>query len=139
MIVLDTNIISEMMRPAPVASVKAWIDSQPEASFFTTAVCEAEILYGLAILPDGRRKSDLIEYAEAVFAEDLADRVLPFDRAAARAYATIASAIRGAGHGFDTSDIQIAAIARVHGFAVATRNVRHFAGCGIELINPFAP
>ena len=139
MIVLDTNIISETMRPRPNPDVLAWMASHPGGAFYTTAIVEAEILYGIAKLPTGRRRTDLMGEVKSFFADDLAGRVLPFDRVAAAAYATIAAALRAAGRGFDTSDIQIAAIANVHGFALATRNTRHFTDCGIELIDPFAP
>lgn len=139
MIILDTNVISEAMRPVVDASVTAWLLAQWGGDLFTTTVSEAEILYGIALLPDGRRKRGLRDEVRSFFDEDMADRVLPFDREAAGAYATIAAGLRAAGRGFDTSDVQIAAIAQAHGFSVATRNVRHFSGCGIEVINPFEP
>ena len=139
MIVLDTNIISETMRPEPNSEVVAWMANHWGGALYTTTVTEAELLFGIAKLPEGRRRSGLLREATSFFTNDLADRVLPFDRAAAAAYATIAAGLRSLGRGFDTSDIQIAAIANVHGFALATRNTRHFTDCGIELIDPFTP
>ena len=139
MIVLDTNIISETMRPEPNSKVVAWMANHWGGDLYTTTITEAELLYGIAKLPEGRRRRGLLTEARSFFANDLAGRVLPFDRAAVAAYVTIAAGLRSLGRGFDTSDIQIAAIARVHGFAVATRNIRHFTDCGIELIDPFTP
>lgn len=138
MIVLDTNVISEMMRLAPDPVAKGWLDSQPEETIYTTAVCEAELRFGIAILPDGRRKRGFEDEAAAFFSDDMISRVLPFDRAAALEYSVMAAGLRAAGRGFATADVQIAAIARAHGFALATRNVRDFAGCGVEVIDPFA-
>ena len=137
MIILDTNVISEMMRPEPHPEVVTWMASHWGGALYTTAITEAELLYGIEILPKGRRRTGLLREAKSFFSNDLAGRILSFDRNAAAAYATIASGLRAIGRGFDTSDIQIAAIARAHGFALATRNTRHFTDCGIELIDPF--
>ncbi len=139
MIVLDTNIISEMMRPGPHPDVINWIAGHWGGVLYTTTITEAELLYGIARLPEGRRRNGLLRETISFLKNDLAGRILPFDRDAATAYATIASGLRIIGRGFDTSDIQIAAIAQSHGFAVATRNTRHFTDCGIELIDPFTP
>jgi len=138
-IVLDTNIISETMRPEPNSKVVAWMANHWGGDLYTTTITEAELLYGIAKLPEGRRRRGLLTEARSFFANDLAGRVLPFDRAAAAAYVTIATGLRSSGRGFDTSDIQIAAIVSVHGFALATRNTRHFTDCGIDLIDPFTP
>jgi predicted nucleic acid-binding protein len=137
MIVLDTNVLSEAWRPAPSPVVMGWMRSQPAAALFTTAITEAELLYGIALLPESKRRRSLEGVVALVFAVDLAGRVLPFDSAAAREYADIAAARRRAGRPIAEADAQIAAIARSRGAAVATRNIEDFAGCGIELISPW--
>jgi toxin FitB len=137
MIVLDTNVLSETWRPNPSPRVMDWMRSQPAAALFTTTISEAELLYGIALLPDGKRRRSLTSVVSAIFAEDLVDRVLPFDSAAAREYAAIAAARRLAGRPISQADAQIAAIARSRGAAVATRNVEDFAGCGITVIGPW--
>jgi toxin FitB len=137
MIVLDTNVLSETLRPNPADSVKAWIESQPSDSLFTTAITEAEILYGLALMPAGRRRTALQHAVAAIFAEDFAGRVLPFDSAAARAFAVLAAVRRQSGHPIAEFDAQIAAIASSHGAAVATRNIGDFINCGVKVISPW--
>jgi toxin FitB len=137
LIVLDTNVLSEMMRPAPDATVAAWISARPASSLFTTTVTQAEILYGLALLPSTRRRKRLEAAVSEIFATDLAGRVLPFDQAAARSYAEIAAARRKAGRPLAQFDAQIAAIARSRGADVATRNVTDFEGCGIDVTDPW--
>lgn len=137
MIVLDTNVLSEMMRPDPDATVAAWISARPASSLFTTTVTQAEILYGLALLPSTRRRRLLEAAVSEIFATDLAGRVLPFDQAAARSYAEIAAARRRAGRPLAQFDAQIAAIARSRGAGVATRNVTDFEGCGIDVTDPW--
>ena len=137
MIVLDTPIISEMMRDRPGADVLAWLDEQRTRALFVTAVTEAEVLTGIAFLPEGRRKRTLADAATRAFGELLGGRVLPFDSAAAQAYAEIAAARRAAGRPTSQSDGQIAAIARSRSMAIATRNVRDFEDMGIDLINPW--
>jgi len=138
MIILDTNVLSETLRPTPSATVLEWMRSEPALALFTTAITEAELLYGIALLPDGRRRRSLQEVVVRIFAEDLADRVLPFDRAAAHEFADIAASRRRAGRPISEADARIAAIARSRGAALATRNVEDFVGCGLELINPWA-
>jgi predicted nucleic acid-binding protein len=137
MILLDTTVISEVMRSQPDEFVRRWVKSQPPKELFTTAICEAEILYGMALLPDGRRRAALERSAAAIFGEDFAGRILPFDRAAARVFAEIAARRRAAGRPIATFDAQIAAIARSHSAAVATRNVADFSDCGIVVANPW--
>lgn len=137
MIVLDTNVISELLRPKPEGAVEAWLTDQPPASIFTTTITQAEILYGVRLFSDGKRKKELLAAIEPIFAEDFAGRVLPFDEDAADAYATLAVARRQAGRPISQFDAQIAAIAISRGAAVATRNVSDFAEIGVAVINPW--
>jgi toxin FitB len=137
MIVLDTNVLSETWRPAPSPKVLAWMRSQPMSALFTTTITEAELFYGIALLPDSKRRRALEAAVSLIFAEDLAGRVLPFDSAAAREYAGIAAARRHAGRPIAEADAQIAAIARSRGAAVATRNGEDFAGCGVTVVSPW--
>lgn len=137
MIVLDTDVLSELMRPAPSPNVQGWLAAQPTTSVFTTAVAQAEILYGVTLLPAGRRRAALEQAVEDMFDEDFVGRVLPFDQAAAQAYAKIAAERREAGRPIAQFDAQIAAIARSRGAALATRNPDDFQGCGIDVINPW--
>ena len=138
MIVLDTNVVSELLRPSPDRTVETWVADRPAADLYFSAVGEAELRYGVAILPAGRRRDALASAIEAILREDFDERILPFDSAAARAYATIAAARRAAGRTASPSDCQIAAIARSSRMAVATRNVRDFDDMGIELLDPWA-
>ena len=138
MVVLDTNVVSELMRAEPHADVLVWLDERPTRELFVTAVTEAEVRSGIAFLPDGRRRRGIAEAADRAFGGLFVGRVLPFDSAAARAYAEIAAACRAAGRPVSQADGQIAAIARSRGMAVATRNVRDFADMGIVLIDPWA-
>lgn len=137
MILLDTNILSELMRPAPSPAVMSWLAAQPAASLFISAVTEAELRYGVLLLPEGRRRADLIAALEAMLTEDFVGRILPFDSAAALAFAAIAASRRQAGKPISQFDAQIAAIARSRGAVLATRNVADFAECGVEIINPW--
>lgn len=138
MIVLDTNVISELLRPKPDGAVATWLADQPPASIFTTAITEAEILYGVRLLPDGKRKHELLAAIAPIFAEDFAGRVLPFDEDAADAYATLAVARRQIGRPISQFDAQIAAISASRGAAIATRNVADFADIGLVVIDPWA-
>ncbi|MFC5418424.1 MAG: VapC toxin family PIN domain ribonuclease [Stutzerimonas stutzeri] len=137
MVVLDTNVISELLRPKAAGAVVAWLADQPSASIFTTAITQAEIIYGVRLLPDGKRKQELLEAIEPIFAEDFAGRVLPFDEDAADAYARLAVARRLAGRPISQFDAQIGAIAASRGAAIATRNVSDFADIGVAVINPW--
>ena len=137
MIVLDTNVLSELMRAEPDARVLAWVASQPRALLCTTHINQAEILYGIAALPEGRRRAALAVAAEAVFAEDFAGRILPFGAAAAARYSDIVLARRRAGNPIEGFDALIAATALAAGAGVATRDTGGFAGCGLSLINPW--
>jgi predicted nucleic acid-binding protein len=138
MIILDTNVLSETLRPTPSARVLEWMRSEPASALFTTAITESELLYGIALLPEGRRRQSLESVVDLIFAEDLAGRVLPFDSAAAREFADIAASRRRAGRPISEADARIAAIARSRGGALATRNVGDFVGCRLELIDPWA-
>lgn len=137
MIVLDTNVISELLRPMPAGQVEAWLAAQDGATVYFTAVGEAELRHGLAILPEGRRRDDLSRAVEVILSEDFRGRILSFDRPAARSFAAIASERRAAGRLISQLDCQIAAIARANGAAVATRNTRDFAGCGVVVVDPW--
>jgi predicted nucleic acid-binding protein len=137
MIVVDTNVISELMRPNAEESVRSWTTANtPE--LHTTAVTLAEILFGLTLLPVGRRSLGLLAAADTLFGDLFSGRILPFDVDAAKEYARIAANKRQAGLGFQSFDMQIAAIARAHGAALATRNIRDFTDCGVKLIDPWA-
>ena len=138
MFVLDTNIVSELMRPAPAPKVRAWLDAQLTSDLFITAITEAEIRSGIAVLPDGERQGGLNAAAERAFGVLFAERILPFDSDAAQAYAVIAVARRVGGHPISQADCQIAAIARSRGASVATRDVGGFEGSGVEVVNPWA-
>jgi toxin FitB len=137
-IILDTNVLSETLRPAPSARVLEWMRSEPASALFTTAITEGELLYGIALLPEGRRRRSLEQVVNLIFAEDLAGRVLPFDSAAAHEFADIAADRRRAGRPISEADARIAAIARSRGAALATRNLGDFVSCGLELIDPWA-
>jgi predicted nucleic acid-binding protein len=138
MIVLDTNVLSELLRVDPDPGVGAWVEAQPPASLFTTAVTSAELRFGLAILPRGARRQALQDAVSGILEEDFAGRVLPFDEDAAQSYAAIAAARRETGQPISQFDAQIAAIAHSRGARLATRNVRDFVHCGVEVIDPWA-
>ena len=136
--ILDTNVVSELMRPSPFEIVANWVDRQISTGLYISTITEAELRYGTELLPEGRRKNGLLSTMEAMFREEFAGRILPFDRAAARAYAVIAATRRAAGLSVKHSDCQIAAIAYSVGASVVTRNVRDFEGCGVDVINPWS-
>ncbi len=137
MIVLDTNVLSETLRPVPEPSVLEWLAAQPRASLFTTAVTRGEILYGIRLLSDGKRRRGLWDAAKKIFDEDLAGHVLSFDSEAADMYAEISAARRTAGKPISQFDAMIVAMARSRGASLATRNVKDFDGCGTDVINPW--
>jgi len=134
---LDTNVISELLRPSPDPVVETWVDDRRATDLYFSAIGEAELRYGVAVLPAGRRRAALASAIEAILREDFTDRLLPFDREAARDYAEIAAMRRAAGRTVLPADSQIAAIARSRGMAIATRNVRDFENIGIEVIDPW--
>jgi predicted nucleic acid-binding protein len=136
-IILDTNVISELARINPEPNVVTWLDSQPGAEVATTAITAAELLYGVARLPDGRRRAALAETIGALITEDFADRVRPFDGPAAEQYAAVVVGREKKGRPISTADAQIAAICRVHSARLATRNTGDFIDTGIDLINPW--
>jgi predicted nucleic acid-binding protein len=135
-IVVDTNVVSELMRPAPAPVVADWIRSQPDHELYTTAITLAEIRYGIERLPSGRRKERLRVTADETFAA-FADDVLAVDAAAATEYATVASVREGAGAPIDGFDGQIAAVCRARRASIATRNGKHFEGTGVDVIDPW--
>lgn len=137
MIILDTNVLSELMRPTPAVQVSEWVAKTPPTQLFTTSITEAEILLGIELLPQGKRRQGLLRAAEDMFNEDLEGRVLGFESEAARPFAQIAAHRRSLGKPISHADAQIAAIARLRGAQVATRNVADFSDCGIDLVNPW--
>ena len=137
MVVIDTNIVSELMRAEPNAEVLAWMDDRPPRDLFVTAVTEAEVRTGSALLLEGRRRRGLAEACERAFGSLFAGQVLPFDSDAARAYAEIVAARRVLGRPVSQADGQIAAIARSRGMAVATRNIRDFQDMGVDVFDPW--
>ena len=137
MILLDTNIISELLRPSPEPKVEAWLAAQDSAEVFLSAVSEAELRYGVAILPEGTRRDALSAAVDGILREDFQARILAFDSHAAEAYVDIAASRRREGWPISQFDCQIAAIGRLHGAIVATRNTKDFEACGIEVIDPW--
>ncbi len=138
MIVLDTNVISELMRPEPNPDVLAWAARQPRTELYTTDINRAEILYGIAALPEGRRRRVLAAAAEGMFAEDFAGRILAFGASAAAHYPTIVQARRRIGNPIEGFDALIAATALAEGASVATRDIAGFADCGVTVIDPWS-
>ena len=137
MIVLDTNVVSELMRPNPSSRVMDWVAAQSVPRLYLSTVSEAELRYGVEILSPGRRRTQLLDQIEGMLSEDFAGRILPFDRAAAQAYAVIAAARRAAGRPINHADCQIAAVAGCRGASVATRDAAGFEGSGIDVMDPW--
>ena len=135
---LDTNVVSELMRESPEPSVARWVSGHPVEDLFLSAVSEAELRYGAAILPMGRRRETILFKIEAMLRDAFEDRVLPFDSDAASAYGHIAAARRSAGRPIASADCQIAAIAAARRMKLATRSVRDFEDMGIEIVDPWA-
>jgi predicted nucleic acid-binding protein len=137
MFVLDTNVLSAIMGRHPASEAATWVAAQPEERLFTTSVCQAEILAGIGILPEGRRRRGLEAAAHSIFEDIFEDRILPFDTDAASAYAGLFTIRRKAGRPSAPLDLMIAAIAHAQGAAMVTRNTTDFEGCGLTLINPW--
>jgi predicted nucleic acid-binding protein len=136
MILLDTNVVSEAMKPDPDPAVLSWLDEQAAETLFLCSVTIAELMFGIAALPKGKRKDRLTTALEGVVTL-FADRILPFDIEAARRYADLAVSARAAGRGFPTPDGYMAAIAAAHDFAVASRDSSAFSAAGLNVINPW--
>jgi predicted nucleic acid-binding protein len=134
---LDTNVLSETMKPRPSPAVASWMRKQPLRSLFTAAICQAEVLAGIAVLPAGRRRTELEATAGSMFKEDFHERVLPFDGRAAAAYAQLFATRRQMGRPIATVDLIVASTARVHDAAVVTRDAGGFEGCGLVVIDPW--
>ena len=137
MIVLDTNVISELMEPDPDPAVVGWVDARPADEFCVTATTVAEILYGVGLLPEGRRRARLARRFGDVLDIELRGRVLPFDADAAADYADVVLMRRRAGRPISMADAQIAATARIGAATLATRNVRDFEGLSLSVIDPW--
>ena len=136
MIVLDTNVLSELAKPAPAEAVMDWFEIQPQGSTLITAITQAEMLFGMEILAKGKRRAALHSAMQKMF-EDFAGRILPFDTNAARHYSHIAAYRRALGRPIAVGDAQIAAIVRSNGAVLATRNTGDFEHCGITVLNPW--
>jgi len=137
LIILDTNVLSELMQKAPDPSVVEWLDRQPAESVWITSITLFEARLGLALLPSGRRRQALELAFEQLLAEDLEERVLDFDRSAAEAAAALAAERQQNGRTVDMRDTQIAGIVIARRAALATRNVKHFADITAEVVNPW--
>ncbi|MDY7106794.1 MAG: type II toxin-antitoxin system VapC family toxin [Actinomycetota bacterium] len=138
MIVLDTDVVSELIRPEPSEAVLAWADEAPSSDLWLTAVTVAELLYGMDRLADGRRKRRLAAKVDSMVSDHFADRVAPFDGLSAAHYADIVATREHSGRPISVADAQIAAITRSHGAILATRSTRDFAGAAIPLSDPWA-
>ena len=138
MIILDTNVVSELIRPVPSGAVIQWVAAQPPLLLYTTSITQAEMLYGMEILTKGKKKRALEAALGAIFEEDFRDRVLGFDSGCTKFFAEIAGARKTLGRPMSQLDAQIAAIARNRKALLATRNISDFADCGLKLVNPWA-
>lgn len=138
MILLDTNVVSEPLRPAPEARVVEWLDAQPLETLYLSAMTVAELRAGVALLPAGKRRNTLNEYLKKRVLPSFVGRVLPFDLACTNAYAEALATARKAGSGIETADACIAAVAVANGLTVATRDTSPFQAAGLTVINPWA-
>jgi len=138
MILLDTNVVSALMRQDPEPVVVSWLDDQPAESIWTTSITVFEVRTGLELLKPGRRRQQLERAFDELLAEDFEGRVQPFDQAAALAAGSIAAKRQSVGQTLEIRDIQIAGIATARKAILATRNLRHFDGLGIDLVDPWA-
>jgi hypothetical protein len=139
MIILDTNVLSELMKLEPNEQVLSWLRPKPRSTVFITTITQAEVYFGIGLLPVGKRRQQLETTIEQTFEIDFQGRILPFDSRAARCYGQIASNRRQRGQPISTADAQIAAIASVHHGVLATRNTSDFLECGLQLLNPWDP
>jgi hypothetical protein len=137
MIILDTNVLSELMTPNPNNSVMSWFAVQSEQALFTTSITQAEMCLGVAILPVGQRQSNLLVAIDDMFNQDFAGRILAFDSSVVSAYVQIVTHRKQIGRPISQFDAQIAAIAKTYDAILATRNIKDFESCGIELVNPW--
>jgi len=137
MIVLDTNVLSELIKPQPASVVVDWVARHAATDLYITAITQAEIAFGVRLLPDGKRRDVLQRTVEEMFKMDFPGRVLPFDAAASIPYADIAAGRRRRGRPVSQFDAQIAAIVKSHVATLATRNVVDFLDCGITVVNPW--
>ncbi len=138
MILLDTNVVSEVMKVAPAEVVLNWLNEQESSALCVSTITIGEIAYGLRILPDGKRRMALNDKFEQFIAQAFAQRVVDYDESAARSYGEIMGARKESGRPMSIPDGQIAAIARCNQLTVATRNIADFEACGIDLIDPFS-
>ena len=138
MIVLDTNVVSELMRQSPDDNVVRWVDRYPASEVFITAVTAAELVYGVARLPEGQRKTTLAAMVSELLTEDLYGQILPFDSGAAEFYARIASAREELGRPISMADAQIAAVCRQYAACLATRNTKDFEDTGVMVLDPWS-
>ena len=136
-VLLDTNVVSELLRPSADPGVVAWVNASPATDLYFSAVGEAELRYGIAVMATGRRRTALASAIESILREDFDGRILPFDSAASREFAEIGALRRGSGRPIAWADCQIAAIARSRDMSVATRNVRDFEGIDIRTVDPW--
>jgi predicted nucleic acid-binding protein len=137
MVILDTNVLSEALRPTPDQRVMDWLGAQSRSALFSTTLTRAELLYGVRLLPAGSRKDALLEAVLAIFATDLSGQILDFDSDAADAYAEIAASRKAAGKPISQFDAMIAGIAQSRGAVLATRNTKDFIGIDVRIINPW--
>jgi toxin FitB len=137
MIIVDTNVVAEVMKPSPVPVVVSWLNDQEASTLFLTTITLGEIGFGLRVMPQGKRRRQMEQGFERVITEAFIGRILVFDEAAARLYAEVMGRRREIGRPLSVLDAQIASIARANGCAVSTRNVRDFEECGVEILNPF--
>ena len=137
MIILDTNVLSEVIRPVPDARVADWLERQPREATFATAISRAEMLAGVAVLPDGARRNMLGRLVHRLFESQFDDSLLPFDRQAADRYGELIARRRALGRPIGTMDALIAAVALSCGTAIATRNIADFEELGLDLVDPW--
>jgi predicted nucleic acid-binding protein len=136
MIILDTNVVSETLKPQPDSKVLAWLDNQTFETLYLTSITVAELLFGVAVLPEGKRKQQLSSAIDEIFSM-YKNRLLPFDTEAARHFASLALIARQSGFGFPTPDGYIAGIAAKHGYIVASRDTSPFESVGVKIVNPW--